>query len=81
MKKSVMTDWLEMPGSSRRNFSGVSGSEWPAATHESKPDQSAGEVLLAVGSRDDRPIVDSESVVHVPSGLCNVSSQRTSKTV
>ena len=39
------------------------GSEEPAGTHETKPDQSTGEVLFAVGCRDDRPIVDSGSVV------------------
>ena len=46
-------------------------------THE-KFDQSTGEVLFAVGCRDDRLIVDSGSVVHVPSGLCDVSSDRES---
>ena len=44
------------------NISGVQESEEPASTHE-KPDQSTGEVLFAVGRRDDRPIVDSGSVV------------------
>ena len=39
------------------------GCEEPAGTHETKPDQSTGEVLFAVGCRDDRPIVDSGSVV------------------
>ena len=43
--------------------SGVHGSEEPAGTHETKPDQSTGEVLFAVGCRGDRPIVDSGSVV------------------
>ena len=38
------------------------GYEEPAGTHE-KFDQSTGEVLVAVGCRDDRPIVDSGSVV------------------
>ena len=37
-------------------------SEEPAGTHE-KRDPSTGEVLLAVGCRDDRPLVDSGSVV------------------
>ena len=47
----------------RRDFFGVmQESEEPAGTHE-KPDQSTGEVLFAVGRRDDRPIVDSGSVV------------------
>ena len=36
--------------------------EEPAGTHE-KLDQSTGEVLFAVRCRDDRPIVDSGSVV------------------
>ena len=44
------------------NFSGMQGSEEPAGTHE-KPDQSTGEALFAVGCGDDRPIVDSGSVV------------------
>ena len=44
------------------SFSGMQGSEEPAGTHE-KLDQSTGEVLFAVGCRDDRPIVDSGSVV------------------
>ena len=52
-------DSTELPGSSTR----VSvGCEEPAGTHE-KLDQSTGEVLFAVGCRDDRPIVDSGSVV------------------
>ena len=38
--KSVMTDWPEMPSSSRRVISGVQGGEEPAGTHETKPDQS-----------------------------------------
>ena len=58
-----MSDWLEMPSSSRRVVSGVQGSEEPAGNHEMKPDRSTGEVLLAVGCRDDRPTVDSGSVV------------------
>ena len=61
--KSVMSDWPEMPSSSRRVVSGVQGSEEPAGTHEMKPDRFTAEVLLAVGCRDDRPIVDSGSVV------------------
>ena len=40
----------------------MQGSEEPAGTHE-KHDQFTGEVLFAVGCRDDRPIVDSGSVV------------------
>ena len=44
------------------SFSGMQESEEPAGTHE-KPDQSTGEVLFAVGCRDDRPVVDSGSVV------------------
>ena len=52
-------DSTELPSSSTRVFD---GSEEPAGTHE-KFDQSTGEVLFAVGCRDDRPIVDSGSVV------------------
>ena len=48
-----------LPSSSKRVSD---GSEEPAGTHE-KFDQSTGEVLFAVGCRDDRPIVDSGSVV------------------
>ena len=55
----VMMDSTELPSSSKR-ISG--GSEEPAGTRE-KFDQSPGEVLFAVGCRDDRPIVDSGSVV------------------
>ena len=40
----------------------IDGSEEPAGTHE-QFDQSTGEVLFAVGCRDDRPIVDCGSVV------------------
>ena len=40
----------------------MQGSEELARTHE-KPDQSTAEVLLAVGCRDDRPVVDSGSAV------------------
>ena len=69
--KSVMMDSTELPSSSTRVFD---GSEKPAGTHE-KIDQSTGEVLFAVGCRDDRPIVDSGSVV---STLCNVSTDRES---
>ena len=57
--KSVMMDSTELPSSSKRVFD---GSEQPAGTHE-KLDQSTEEVLFAVGRRDDRPIVDSGSVV------------------
>ena len=46
----------------RRVFSGMHGSEEPAGTHENF-DQSTGWVLFAVGCRDDRPLVDSGSVV------------------
>ena len=57
--KSVMMDSTELPSSSTRVFD---GSEEPAGTHE-KIDQSMGEVLFAVGCRDNRPFVDSGSVV------------------
>ena len=56
---SVTMDSTELPSSSKRVWD---GSEEPAGTHE-KFDQSTGEVLFAVGCRDDRPIVDSGSVV------------------
>ena len=56
---SVPMDSTELPSSSKRVSD---GSEEPAGAHE-KFDQSTGEVLFAVGCRDDRPIVDSGSVV------------------
>ena len=49
-RKSIMMDSTELPCSSTRVFD---GSEEPAGTHE-KFDQSTGEVLFAVGCRDDR---------------------------
>ena len=52
-------DSTELPSSSKRVCDGY---EEPAGTHE-KFDQSTGEVFFAVGCRDDRPIVDSGSVV------------------
>ena len=52
-------DPTELPSSSKR-VSG--GNELPAGTHE-KFDQSTGEVPFAFGCRDDRPSVDSGSVV------------------
>ena len=62
-----------LPSSSKRVSD---GSEEPAGTHE-KFDRSTGEVLFAVGCRDDRPIVDSwKCYVHMSSGLCNVGSDR-----
>ena len=57
--KSVVMDSTELPSSSTRVFD---GSQEPAGTHK-KFDQSTGEVLFAVGCRDDRPIVDPGSVV------------------
>ena len=66
--KSIMSDWPEMPSSSRRVVSGVQGSEEPAGTHEMKPDRSTGDVLLAVEGRNGRQIVDSGSVV----SMCQV---------
>ena len=56
---SVSMDPTELPSSSKRVCDGY---EEPAGTHE-KFDQSTEEVLLAVGCRDDQPIVDSGSVV------------------
>ena len=49
----------ELPSSSTRVFD---EREEPAGTRE-KMDHSTGEVLFAVGCRDDRPIVESGSVV------------------
>ena len=57
--KSVMLESTELPSSSTRVFN---ASEEPAGTHE-KFDQSTGEVLFSVWCRDDRPIVDSRSVM------------------
>ena len=57
--KSVMMDSTELPSSSTRVSD---GSEEPAGTHE-KFVQSTGEVLFAVGCRDDRPFVYSGGVV------------------
>ena len=59
VQKCKSVDSTELPSSSTRVFD---GSEEPADTHE-KFAQSTGEVLFAVGCRDDRPIVDSRSVV------------------
>ena len=56
---SVPVDPTELPSSSKRVSD---GNGEPAGTHE-KFDQSTVEVLFAVGCRDDRPIVDSGSVV------------------
>ena len=52
----------------------------PAGTHEHF-DQSTGEVLFAVGCRDDRPIVDSGCCVHVPSGFCDGQFRTEKKSV
>ena len=56
---SISMDSTELPSSSKRVCDGY---EEPAGTHE-KFYQSTREVLFAVGCRDDRPIVDSGSVV------------------
>ena len=56
---SVSMDPTELPSSSKRVSD---GNGEPAGTHE-KIDQSTEEVLFAVGCRNDRPIVDSGSVV------------------
>ena len=58
-----LPDWIEQLLCFAFKSAGVQGSEEPAGTHETKPDQSTGDVLFAVGCRDDRPIVDSGSVV------------------
>ena len=70
--QQFLMDPTELPSSSKRVSAGTGE---PAGTHE-KIDQSTGEVLHAVGCRDDRTIVDSASVVHVFSGLCDVGSER-----
>ena len=56
---SVSMDPTELPSWSKRV---CDENEEPAGTHE-KFDQSTGEVLFAVGCRDDRPNVDFGSVV------------------
>ena len=56
---SISMDPTELPRTSKRVCDGY---EEPPGTHE-KLDQSTGEVLFAVGCRDDRQIVDSGSVV------------------
>ena len=56
---SISIDSTELASSSKRVCDGY---EEPTGTNE-KFDQSTGEVLFAVGCRDDRPIVDSGSVV------------------
>ena len=63
---SVTMASTEFPSSSKRVSN---GNEEPPGTHE-KFDQSMGEVLFAVGCRDDRPLVSS--------GLCDVGSDRES---
>ena len=55
----LMMDSTELPSLSTRVCDGYDG---PAGTHK-KFDQSTGEVLFAVGCRDDRPVADSGSVV------------------
>ena len=66
---SVTMDSTELPSPSQRVSD---GNGEPPGTHE-KIDQSTGEMLFAVGCRDDRPIFDSGSVVvRVSSGLCDV---------
>ena len=56
---SISMDSTELPSSSNRVCDVY---EKPAGTHENF-DQSTGEVFFAVGCRDERPIVDSGSVV------------------
>ena len=59
--KNAMGECLDLPSSSV--ISGVQASEEPAGTHERKLDRTTGEMLLAVGCRDDRRIVGTGSVV------------------
>ena len=56
--ENVMSEYLDVPSTS--GISGVRVIEEPANIHELKFDSTTGEeVFLAVGCRDDRPIVDS----------------------
>ena len=59
--ENAMSGCLDVPSSS--GISGVRVIEEPAGTPELKPDRTTGDMLLAVGCRDDRPIVDAGSVV------------------
>ena len=59
--KNATSECLDVPSS--WGISGAQASEEPAGTHELKPDRTTGELLLAVGCRDGRPIVDFGSVV------------------
>ena len=58
--ENAMDRCLDMPSSS--GISGMQASEESPSTHVLNPDRTTGEMLLAVGCRDDRPIVDSGSV-------------------
>ena len=49
--KHTMGECFDVPSSS--GISGVRVIEEPAGTHERKPDRTTGEMLLAVGCRDD----------------------------
>ena len=71
--KSVMTDWPEMPSSSRRVISGVQWSVEPAGTHETKPDQSIGEVPLRLEVEMIDQLLTLEVLCPRPSGLCDVN--------
>ena len=57
---SATMDSTELTSSSKSVFD---GSEEPAGTHEKFDQSTGGEVLFAVGCRNDRPLVDSGSVV------------------
>ena len=59
-KSAAVFQWIRRNCRVRRRVSDGNGE--PAGTHE-KFDQSTGEVLIAFGCRDDRPIVDSGSFV------------------
>ena len=71
-----MMDSTELPGSSTRV---LDGSEEPAGTHD-KIGRSTGEVPSAVGCRDDRPIVDSGSVVSTTNNRENASQENVCQT-
>ena len=72
-----------MSGSSSSGISGVQTSEEPAGTHALKSDRTTGEMLLAVGCRDVRPLVDSGSVVstYTVDYATSVSTEKVNKSM
>ena len=75
-KSAIVFQWIRRNCRVRRREF-LMGVRSQRAPHE-KFDQSTGVVLFAVGCLDDRPIVDSGSVVHMSSGLCDDGSDRKS---